>query len=165
MWSLNSFVKQIKQKTHVLINVKWALLTHTLYSSWVRSLGSRSGLPCRCSLPAYIDPPAASSSSELPSALHKTHALRYNNAGMHKHSTEEVIQCEATESHRLTSLLGLGHHLFILLPVFLGLLCRLGGQITAKQTGFRAGIGNTNCSKSHNGPRKSKQICQELQKM
>lgn len=32
----------------------------------------------------------------------------------------------------LTSLLGLGHHLLILLSVFLGLLCRLGRKITGK---------------------------------
>lgn len=44
-----------------------------------------------------------------------------------------------TLSHDLTSLLGLGHHLFILLSVFLGLLGWLGRQITVTDKHQRKG--------------------------
>lgn len=41
----------------------------TSCSNWARCPDSRSGRRCRCSLPAYSDPRAASSSSEPPSTL------------------------------------------------------------------------------------------------
>lgn len=50
----------------------------------------------------------------------------------------------------LTSLLGLGHHLLILLSVFLGLLCRFGGQITAKKTEVDVNTGFLPCNQNKN---------------
>lgn len=111
----------------------------TLLSSWAGSPGSRSGRHCRCSPPAYSDPPAASSSSEHPSVLQRENTVQFYTQELA--STQRcavkprVFEAQKSTSiaveNELTSLLGLDHHLFILLPVLLGFLCRFGRQIAA----------------------------------